>query len=76
MRQARLAGSVVGPVRCTRRFERVLGGKYVQISALWHTPQGDYEETALFGVNMDGTAMWRSGLSPTMANRRRARRQM
>lgn len=56
MRQARLAGSAVGPVRCTRRFERVLGGKYVQISALWHTPQGEYEEIALFGINADGSA--------------------
>jgi hypothetical protein len=44
-----------GTMRCERRFEPVLGGKWVQLSALWRTgPSSAYEETALFGRAADG----------------------
>ncbi|HEY0314194.1 MAG TPA: hypothetical protein VGC56_17100 [Allosphingosinicella sp.] len=43
-------------MRCERRFEPVLGGKWVQLSALWQTGPGSaYEETALFGRTAEGT---------------------
>lgn len=47
-----------GPVHCTRTFTRVLGNKYVQLSALWKTQQGDYEELAFFGVQEDGAVVF------------------
>jgi hypothetical protein len=42
-----------GPVRCTRTFQSVLGGKYVQLTALWEFEDGEYEEHALYGVGSD-----------------------
>jgi hypothetical protein len=61
------AESPMGPVRCTRVFEKVLGGSYVRLDARWQfgaarakvpgeckaTPPkgGAYEEIALFGVD-------------------------
>lgn len=47
------ADSEMGPITCTRKFEKVLGGKYVQLSALWELPNGTYEELALIGVGPD-----------------------
>lgn len=49
-----------GPLRCERRFSRVLGGKYVQLAARWEMPgRGAYEELALFGVDeAGGLAFW------------------
>jgi hypothetical protein len=49
------ADSPTGPVDCTRTFTRVLGGKYIQLTALWKTQQGDYEEIAYFGVRPDSS---------------------
>ena len=37
---------------CSRRFEPVLGGAYVQLDARWGA--GGYEEIALFGKGADG----------------------
>ena len=56
------AESDLGPVRCTRIFEAVMGGSYVQLRARWE--YGDpssgptrkpYEEIALIGAGDDGT---------------------
>lgn len=44
-----------GPVTCTRDFQRVLGGKYVQLQATWTFADSSYEEIALFGVGDDKT---------------------
>ena len=44
------ADSEMGPVRCVRVFEKVLGGKYVHLTADWHLSDSAYEEIALFGV--------------------------
>ncbi|CAN5146175.1 hypothetical protein BH11PSE2_BH11PSE2_10290 [soil metagenome] len=48
---------------CERRFERVLGGNYVQLSAKWVFSYGGkenvYQETALFGPGEGGgLAFW------------------
>jgi hypothetical protein len=56
------AESDLGPVRCTRIFEPVMGGSYAQLRARWE--YGDpssgqtrkpYEEIALIGAGDDGT---------------------
>jgi hypothetical protein len=61
--------SPMGPVRCTRVFETVLGGSYVRLEARWEfgavppdtpaKPGGGYEEIALFGAGEGGgVAFW------------------
>ncbi|MCZ7649139.1 MAG: hypothetical protein M5U26_28440 [Planctomycetota bacterium] len=67
------ADSPMGPLRCTRVFESVLGGAYVRLEARWvfgakarkampkkYACQGSgYEEFALIGVGDDGkVAFW------------------
>lgn len=48
-----------GTVHCVRVIRRVLGGKYVELSARWELPGQIYEELALFGVDKDGgVAFW------------------
>lgn len=43
-------------MRCERRFEPVLDGKWIQLDARWETGPGSaYEERALFGRMADGT---------------------
>ena len=43
-------------MRCERRFEPVLGGKWIRLDARWQTgPNSAYEEIALFGRTADGT---------------------
>ena len=49
------ADSPQGRVRCTRRFERVLGGSYVQLTARWEFADSVYEELALYGVDRERT---------------------
>ena len=63
------ADTPMGPVRCTRVFERVLGGNYVRLDARWQfgpaakaqepcpdapAKGGAYEETALIGAGDGG----------------------
>jgi len=45
--------SEMGQVRVTRTFTKTLGGKYVQLNAMWQFASRNYEETALFGVDSD-----------------------
>ena len=51
------ADSPMGPVSCTRAFERVLNDKYVQLTAAWKFGKSDstqvYREHAIFG-HIDG----------------------
>lgn len=50
------AESPMGPLKCTRKFEPVLGGNYLQLSARWEfggAGSGAYEELALIGVGDD-----------------------
>lgn len=49
--------SEMGPVVCDRMFSLILGGKFVQLDALWQLPSGKnrtYEERAIFGPDADG----------------------
>jgi hypothetical protein len=52
------AMSPMGNVRCTRTFTRVLGGKYVQLTARWEFGKGVYEEHALYGVSDGMVTFW------------------
>lgn len=48
------ADSPMGKVVCTRTFEKVLGGAYIQLTAVWEVEGRDnYEEIALIGVGPD-----------------------
>tara|TARA_R110000868_G_scaffold166103_1_gene399990 strand:+ start:233 stop:691 length:459 start_codon:yes stop_codon:yes gene_type:complete len=53
------SASAMGPTRCTRRFERVLDGQFVELRADWVIGEADatkrYSERALFGPGDDGT---------------------
>ncbi|MCB1048525.1 MAG: hypothetical protein KDC10_15115 [Calditrichaeota bacterium] len=52
------ADSPMGPLRCLRRLEPVLGGKYLQHTVRWEFGPGGsakvYEEHALIGVGDSG----------------------
>ena len=47
--------SPMGPVRCERAFEKILGGNYLQLTAAWYFGGADenkaYRELAVIGVN-------------------------
>ena len=57
------AESPMGPLRCERSFERILGGSYVRLDARWsfgkpapaQRKPGGYVELALIGADTDGT---------------------
>jgi hypothetical protein len=73
-RWSAIAESPMGPLRCTRVFEAVLGGSFVRLEARWQfgagppgsrgegpdaPGKGGYEEIALFGAcEGDGIAFW------------------
>src|SRR4051812_34199324 len=49
------AETPMGPVRCTRHFESVLGGSYVRLTAAWEFgPNRVYQELGIIGVGDDG----------------------
>ncbi|MFL6258269.1 MAG: hypothetical protein ACJ76Y_01045 [Thermoanaerobaculia bacterium] len=50
------AKSEMGPVRCARSFEPVLGGSYIRLEARWEFGGGGkvYEEHALIGSGDEG----------------------
>jgi hypothetical protein len=52
------AQSEMGPVRCQRKLEPILGGSYLRLEARWEIGSGagkrEYEELALIGVGDEG----------------------
>ena len=52
------AETPMGRIRCRRTFEPILGGRFLQLSALWEFgPAGSgrgYQELAIIGVGDDG----------------------
>ena len=56
------ADSPMGPVHCERRFERVLDGEWVRLSAHWRIGAGAqpklYEELTVFGPGPGGVEFW------------------
>ena len=52
------ADSPMGRLRCTRRFTRILDGKYVALDAEWALPKGSYLEHAIYGAGDDGAIVF------------------
>jgi hypothetical protein len=48
------AGSPQGKVHCVRSFQKVLGGSYIELIALWHMGDSVYEERCYFGCDREG----------------------
>ena len=45
---------------CTREFQKTLAGKYIQLNAVWHLENMEYEDLTLIGVNADKDVCFRS----------------
>ena len=45
------SSSPQGAVRCTRTFQKVLAGKFIELVANWQFGNSSYEEIAIFGMN-------------------------
>jgi len=52
------ADSPMGKLKCTRTFTPVLGGKYIELKALWDFGKTRYEEHAIYGVKDDQLSFW------------------
>ncbi len=50
--------SPMGKVKCTRKFEKVLGENYVRLEAHWHFGDKVYTEHAMFGIKEGEIAFW------------------
>lgn len=50
--------SPMGPLRCTRTLEPVLGGNYLQLTAIWQFQNGAYTEIAMIGIKDGLPAFW------------------
>lgn len=50
--------SPMGPLKCTRTFKTVLGGKYIELNARWEFGKGAYEEHAIYGVTDGQVSFW------------------
>ncbi|GCE31844.1 hypothetical protein KDA_73280 [Dictyobacter alpinus] len=46
-----LADTPQGAVLCTRSFQKVLNGSYIELTAIWHLGENGYEERAFFGCD-------------------------
>ncbi|MFO1053107.1 MAG: hypothetical protein U1F36_12915 [Planctomycetota bacterium] len=46
--------SPMGRVKCTRSFQKILGGHYVELRANWKFGDRDYDELAVFAPGEDG----------------------
>lgn len=52
------AESPMGPVKCTRIFESILDGAYIQLTARWAFAKATYEEQAIFGIQEGTISFW------------------
>jgi len=52
------AKSPMGQVECTRTFEPILNGAYVQLTAHWKLPKSTYLEQAIFGIADGKLSFW------------------
>lgn len=50
--------SPMGPLKCTRTFKTLLGGKYIELNARWEFGKGAYEEHAIYGVTDGQVSFW------------------
>ena len=52
----------MGDYTCERRFERILGGKFVRMEVLWQVAKHTYGEVAIFGKTAPGVDSSHKGL--------------
>lgn len=52
------AESPMGKLKCTRVFEPILGGNYIQLTAKWHFAKFVYEEHAIIGIRDGKLSFW------------------
>jgi hypothetical protein len=52
------AYSPMGKVKCTRKFEKILGDNYIQLIARWVFGEKVYEEVAIFGIDNNELSFW------------------
>jgi hypothetical protein len=52
------ADSPMGRVKCTRKFEKVLGGNYIQLDAHWFFGNQEYLEHTMYGSKDGGIVFW------------------
>jgi hypothetical protein len=50
--------SPMGKLKCTRVFEPVLGGQYIQLTAQWIFAKGTYTEHAIIGMRDGKLSFW------------------
>jgi hypothetical protein len=50
--------SPMGKLSCTRVFEPLLGGNYIQLTAKWSFSKGVYEEKAIIGIKDAKISFW------------------
>ncbi|MFN8289012.1 MAG: hypothetical protein U0U70_02025 [Chitinophagaceae bacterium] len=50
--------SPMGKMKCTRSFEPVLGGNYIQLDAEWDFGKYAYKERALIGIKEGVISFW------------------
>ncbi len=48
----------MGPLTCTRNFKWILGGKYIELTAVWQFGKGSYEEKAVYGMKDNVLSFW------------------
>lgn len=52
------ADSQMGPLKCTRIFEPILGGNYIRLHATWEFSKGKYVEMAVYGMEDNSLSFW------------------
>jgi len=52
------AESPMGKLTCTRTFEPILGGNYIQLTAKWNFGKSVYEEHAVIGIYDGKLSFW------------------
>lgn len=52
------ADSPMGKLRCARTFEPILGGNYIQLTAVWDLGKGAYTEHAILGIRNNELSFW------------------
>ena len=50
--------SPMGKLKCTRVFEPILGGNYIQLTANWVFTKFTYQEIAIIGISDKKLSFW------------------
>jgi hypothetical protein len=50
--------SPMGKLKCTRVFKKILGDKFIELTATWDFGKSQYEEHAIYGIKDDQLTFW------------------